>query len=353
MNRAAILALTPLSVAYGTGVRLRNRLYQQGILKSSDIAAPVISIGNLTSGGTGKTPLVAFVAGQLAAVGQQVCVLTRGYRRQSAGRVVVSDCEQVLADVKTAGDEALLLAEKLQGQAAVIADKNRVAAARWAIENLQSNTFILDDAFQHQQIRRDLNILTVDATNAWGNRRILPAGILREPISELSRADCVVITRANQSAHVDQLRNEINQLSPGTRIFTSQMQVSAVRPLKPAGDSFEPLMNQAPPVAAFCGIGNPSSFFSLIHLRGLTLCHTHAFADHHNYLQSDIDRFVKDAIARGAEAIVTTAKDAVKIATLELAIPCYVIDIAIEIHAREHFLRYLAVAIDRASSKQS
>jgi len=353
MKRAAIIALTPLSIAYGAGVRLRNSLYRKGILKSFDIGAPVISIGNLTTGGTGKTPLVEFVASQLAAEGRKVCVLTRGYRRQSTGRVVVSDYTQIRTDVNAAGDEALLLAERLRGQAAVIADANRVTAARWAIENLQSDTFILDDAFQHQRIRRDLNILTVDATNAWGKRRLLPTGILREPISELTRADCVVITRANQSTHLDQLRAEITQASPGTRIFTSHMQPQAVRPLKTAGDSGESLMNQAAPVAAFCGIANPFSFFSLIHREGLTLCYTRAFADHHDYLQRDIDRFIKDAIVYGAEAILTTAKDAVKLGNLDFAIPCYVMDIAIEVDDPQAFLNLLSQAVKNKKSGET
>jgi tetraacyldisaccharide 4'-kinase len=343
MNRAATLALIPFSIAYGAGVRVRNGLYRRGILKSVDIGAPVISVGNLTTGGTGKTPLVEFLAAQLTGEGRRVCVLTRGYLRQSSGRVVVSDYENVLADVSAAGDEALLLAERLRGRAAVIADANRVAAARWAIENLGSNLFILDDAFQHQQIRRDLNIVTVDGANAWGNRKVLPAGILREPIKELARADCVVITRADEAPKVDQLRQAIRQVSPQTRVFTSQMKPLAARPLK--GASHASFIDHASPVAAFCGIGNPASFFSLIRGQGHTLSHTRAFSDHHNYRQRDIDRFIKDAIAHGARAVVTTAKDAVKIGSLDFGIPCYVIDIAIEIDDAKAFLKSVTDAV--------
>lgn len=344
MNRAATLALTPLSVAYGTGVRIRNGLYRCGVLKSFDIAAPVISIGNLTTGGTGKTPLVEFVAARLAADGRRVCVLTRGYRRQSSGRVLVSNYDQVLADVSAAGDEGLLLAERLRGRAAVIADANRVAAARWAIENLQSDVFILDDAFQHQQIRRDLNIVTVDAANAWGNGKILPAGILREPLKELARADCIVITRADESSQMDHLRIAIRQVAPESRVFTSQMKPFAPRPLPGATQTCETLIPHMP-VAAFCGIGNPASFFSLIRRQGHALTYTRAFADHYNYRQSDIDGFIKEAIVRGAKAVVTTAKDAVKIELLHFDIPCYVVDIAIEIDEAQRFLNLLKDAV--------
>jgi len=277
-----------------------------------------------------------------------VCVLTRGYRRQSSGRLIVSDYDKVRTEVSAAGDEALLLAERLRGRAAVIADANRVGAARWAIENLQSNVFILDDAFQHQQIRRDINIITVDAANAWGNRKVLPAGILREPISELTRADCVVITRADESSHVDQLRATIRQLSPESRVFTSQMKPSAARPLRDGSSAVESLINHAAPVAAFCGIGNPDSFFSLIAWQGHVLSYTRAFADHFNYRQSDIDRFVKDAIAHGAKSVITTAKDAMKVDSFHFDLPCYVIDIVIEIDDAQAFLKYLMGVFDKA-----
>ena len=351
MNRAATLALTPLSAVYSTGVRIRNRLYRRGILKSFDIGAPVISVGNLTTGGTGKTPLVDFIASRLAADGKRVCVLTRGYRRQSSGRVVVSDYDQVRTDVSAAGDEALLLAERLRGRAAVIADANRVGAGRWAIENLQSNVFILDDAFQHQQIRRDLNILTVDATNPWGNGKLLPAGILREPIRELTRADCVVITRADESPLIDQLRPMIRQVSRESHVFTSQMKPSAARSLHEGSPAAESLINHTAPVAAFCGIGNPDSFFSLIARQGHVLSYTRAFADHLSYRQSDIDRFIKDATAHGAKSVITTAKDAVKVRSLHFDLPCYVIDIAIEIDSAPSFLEYLADRLKTAGLK--
>src|ERR1043165_9570726 len=176
MNHAATIALTPLSLVYGLAVRIRNGLYRTGIRKAHDVGAPVISVGNLTTGGTGKTPLVELIASRMAADGRRVCVLTRGYSRKSAGRVVVSDNEAVLADVNDAGDEPLWLAENLRGRAAVVCDKNRVAAAQWAVGNLGSEILILDDAFQHQQIQRDVNVLVIDARNAFGNGRLLPAG---------------------------------------------------------------------------------------------------------------------------------------------------------------------------------
>src|SRR4051812_29277298 len=177
MNRVAAITLAPLSGIYEALVRSGNALYRRDFFHAHKIDAVVISVGNLTTGGTGKTPLVEWIARALALKGRNVCVLTRGYRRESAGRLLVSNKSEILADASQAGDEALLLAENLKGNAAVLCNADRVSAARWAIENLASDTFVLDDGFQHQRIARDLNIVTIDATNPWGNGRLLPAGI--------------------------------------------------------------------------------------------------------------------------------------------------------------------------------
>jgi tetraacyldisaccharide 4'-kinase len=285
MNRAATFALTPASLIYGLGVRLRYRLYRSGALKTYEVGVPVISVGNLTTGGTGKTPLVKWLATQLAANGNQVSILTRGYRRNSSGRIVVSDNASLLASVDQAGDEPFLLAQDLTGRAAVICDANRVAAAEWAIKNLSSQAFILDDAFQHQRIRRDFNILTVDATNPWGNRKLLPAGILREPISQLTRADCIVITRGDE-VETSPLLAEIQSLAGNTPIFTSRMRLVQTRSLGEPNQT--EAIDRQDPFAAFCGIGNPNSFFSLLHRDAFQVVVTQAFRDHYRYTQADI-----------------------------------------------------------------
>src|SRR2546423_13420251 len=176
------LALAPLGLLYGAAVRARLRLYRSGLLKTESVGAPVISVGNLTAGGTGKTPLVEWVARAVANEGLRACVLTRGYGRADASRrVVVSDGERVLAGVEESGDEPLLLAEKLNGVASVVCDRDRVDAARWARESLGAQAFVLDDGFQHLRIARDLDIVTLDATEPWGGGHLLPRGRLREP----------------------------------------------------------------------------------------------------------------------------------------------------------------------------
>ena len=338
MNRAATIALTPLSALYGVGVRVRNSLFRRGIRKTCDVGVPVISVGNLTTGGTGKTPLVELLASRLAAEGSRVCVLTRGYGRSSHGRVIVSDNSRVLSDVSEAGDEPFLLAENLRGRAAVVCDKNRVAAARWAIENLGSQIFVLDDAFQHQQIQRAVDIVTIDATNAFGNGKLLPAGILRESSSGIKRADCIVITRANESSGLEQLRAEINHLSGSIPIFVSHIKLADVRALDGRSSAAD-LTARKIPIAAFCGIGNPNSFFTLLRSERYDAVYTRKFPDHHNYTQGDIDQLARDASASGAQALVTTSKDSVKLRSLAFELPCYVVDTAIHIDQTEAFFR--------------
>src|SRR5216684_152482 len=161
MNSAATLALTPLGSLYGLAMKTRRAFYDSGRLRVHDLGVPVISVGNLTTGGTGKTPLVEWIARELAQTGRRVCILTRGYGRRNAGaQIIVSDGNEIISDAAQAGDEALLLAERLKGQAAVISAADRVSAACWAVENFHSNVFILDDGFQHLRVARNLNILT-------------------------------------------------------------------------------------------------------------------------------------------------------------------------------------------------
>jgi tetraacyldisaccharide-1-P 4'-kinase len=193
-----MIFLAPLGWLYGRIMQLRNALYDRGTLPSYDTGAKTISVGNITTGGTGKTPLVAYIANLLAENGENVCVLTRGYSRRNEGeRVLVSDGEKVLADPEMGGDEPVELAKKLLGKAVVIADADRVSAASWAKANFGITVFVLDDAFQHRRAKRHLDVVCIDATNPFGGGRILPLGSLRERLSSIARADAIVITRSD------------------------------------------------------------------------------------------------------------------------------------------------------------
>lgn len=346
MNRAATVALAPIGGIYGIFVNARNACYRRGIFRTRQVGVPVISIGNLTSGGTGKTPLVEWTARELASLERKVCVLTRGYGRTNPGRqVIASNGKEILAEVAQAGDEAFMLAERLRGEAAVICNADRVSAASWAIKNLGSDVFVLDDAFQHQQIARDLNILAVDAMNPWGNRRSLPAGILRESIEGLSRADCVIITRADLE-NSRGLRDEIEKIHPGMPVLLSRMRQTQLREVatnSPLTDSEE---IKALPTGAFCGIGNPESFFLLLQREGYSLTYQRSFRDHHNFTQADVDLIVREAQSKGARALLTTAKDAAKLRSLNIALPCYAAEIEIEIEHAEILRELILKAIE-------
>ena len=348
MNRAAVITLTPLSGLYGVAMKARRALYQRGLFHTYKVGVPVISVGNLTTGGTGKTPLVEWIARALAQQQKRVCILTRGYGRQHSGnRVIVSNGSEIFSDAREAGDEPLLLAEKLKGEAAVICDADRVAGARWAIENLGAELFILDDGFQHLRMARDYNIVAIDATNPWGNRRLLPAGNLRESPNQLVRADCIVITRADDVAQTEALKSEIDRLSKGRPVFLSRMKIDGLRKLNSSASADE---LKSGPVAAFCGVGNPESFFAQLRRDDYALCHTRIFPDHHYYTQEEINALVSQSVERGAHALLTTAKDEVKLRSLSCEMPCYVVDVAIEIEGESKLLDLIDDAIGKSAN---
>jgi tetraacyldisaccharide 4'-kinase len=302
-------------------------LYRKGVLTSFALGVPVISVGNITTGGTGKTPAVAWVARALSQEGLRVCILTRGYGRKGADkRVPVSNGERLLAGAEEGGDEPRLLAEMLLGAAAVVSDRDRVAAARWAREHLGSEVFVLDDGFQHLRVRRELDIVTVDATNPFGGGRLLPQGRLREPQASLKRADVIIITRSEQAADINALKREVEHWSGRSNTIISRTRTGAVRPLalQTHGPS-SPASSYR--VAAFCALGNPKAFFRHLELSRFDLTYTRAFTDHHSYRQSDIDGVTREARERGAEALLTTAKDAVKLRSLRFDLPCFVVEI--------------------------
>ncbi len=339
MKAANSFILPPFSALYSLATRLRLAAYRRHLFSVSKLDAAVMSVGNITTGGTGKTPLVEWVCRILADEGQRVCVLTRGYRRQNPNeQVVVSDGNKVFADVSAAGDEPLLLATNLLGVAAVVCNSNRSAAGRWAINNLQAEVFVLDDGFQHLQLARDLNIVTIDATNPWGGG-MLPYGHLREPLSGLARADCVVLTRTEQSTDLASLTAALQKIVGQTPIFRSRMVTSGLRRLN--GDTLEQLSSISQPIGAICGVGNPTSFFDHLRREGYELAFERAFPDHYNYQQADVDSIITEAKAKGAASILTTAKDAVKLSSLHFELPCYVLEIKIAIEDESHLIQLI------------
>ncbi len=319
--------MIPLSAIYRAITHARLAAYGRGLLQIAKLPATVISVGNLTTGGTGKTPLVEWVCRQLAQDGLRVCVLTRGYGRTNPkSQVVVSDGTRVLAEQPESGDEPYLLAQNLIGLAAVVCNSDRRAAGDWASKNLGTQVFVLDDGFQHLRVARDLNIAVIDATDPWGGGALLPKGRLREPAKGLGRADCVVLTRTDQAEELSRLIAAVEKNAVGVPVFTSRMVTTRIRNL--VGDWIE---TPSQPIGAFCGVGNSQSFFNHLRREGHELAFTRAYADHHVFEQTDIDEVVRAAAANGAKGLITTAKDATKLGRLKLKLPCYVLEIEISI----------------------
>ncbi|PYS68988.1 MAG: tetraacyldisaccharide 4'-kinase, partial [Acidobacteria bacterium] len=223
----------------------------------------------------------------------------------------------------------------------VISDPNRIGAAQGAIKHLRTDCFLLDDGFQHRRLARDLDIVTIDATNPFGGERMLPSGRLREPLESLKRADCIVLTRCDQVDDVESIKTELQRFSGDRPVFQSQMHTASVVPLNSNSD---PPTTQAP-IAAFCGIGNPQSFFNHLERSGYRSVLQKSFEDHHVYTQNDIDRLQKSATEAGAQGLLTTAKDAVKLRELSFAIACYSIEIEMKIENEDELCRLIHSAV--------
>jgi tetraacyldisaccharide 4'-kinase len=323
MNSLARSALLPLATLYGAVMRARRYLYEGNILATHKVRVPVVSVGNLTTGGTGKTPLVEWIAREVHKAGKDVCILSRGYgRRNAERRMVVSDGRNIESDPLLTGDEPLLLAESLRGIASVVCEGDRVGGANWIVENLKPDLILLDDAFQHRRLRRDLDIVTIDASNPWGGGALLPAGKLREPRRAVRRADIVVLTRVDLAGDIQHLMNSIRSLGFTGPIIKAQNRVFPPEPINL--DSTEADHCNSEGYFAFCAIGNSSAFFAGLKTAGVNVTSHRAFRDHHVYSQLELDRVVREAEASGARRLVTTAKDAVKLKQLKIGMPLYV-----------------------------
>jgi tetraacyldisaccharide 4'-kinase len=320
-----ILAIA--EVPYSWAVRARNRGYSRGSFAVEKAAAdvPVISVGNLTLGGTGKTPMVEWIVGRVLAQGKKAGIVSRGYGAQSGPN-----------------DEARELAWKLPGVPHV-QQADRVVAARRAIREHGCDVLVLDDAFQHRRIARDLDIVLLDALEPFGFEHLFPRGTLREPVEGLARADVVALSRADllSADERTEIRSRVMKLSPQSlwiEVVHAPLElVSGTRVAEPL-DSL-----RGKRVLAFCGLGNPAGFRHTLAVCGYEVAAFHEFPDHHAYMQSDLNFLAETARESGAEAVVCTQKDLVKIGVDHLGNrPLWAIRVGIDFLAgREAFERKL------------
>ncbi|MFN7928282.1 MAG: tetraacyldisaccharide 4'-kinase [Blastocatellia bacterium] len=294
------------SVLYATGVRWHLRRYRSGRIQIHRLNAPVISIGNLTVGGTGKTPCTAFIANFLKAEGLQVAILSRGYKRRSKGLVEVSNGREILCDAAQAGDEPYLLAQLCPG-VRVVVNADRYEAGKWLEARAKIDVFLLDDGYQHVRLHRDLNLLLLDGEDPVGNGRLLPAGRLREPLEEIRRADVVIGTRITNAVR-DDIRALLHLFGASNPpLFFAHHEITNFKLLN-AATPLKTLKQQK--IAAFSGIAQPERFFADLARNNLTLVHQQTFADHHRYSSEEFQALLTAARAKAAAAIITTAKDA-------------------------------------------
>jgi tetraacyldisaccharide 4'-kinase len=309
---------------YELVVRARLALYENGLLRTYKLESPVISVGNLTVGGTGKTPCVAFLANFLRDEGHNVAILSRGYRRRSSGRVEVSNGEDILCGPLEAGDEPYLLANSCPG-VRVVVDADRYAAGKWLAEQKPVTVFILDDAFQHLRLARDLNLALIDATEPLTG--LLPAGRLREPVRGLRRADAVIVTRSDRISDRCGLERTILKHAE-IPVFYAHHEMTKMRRIDD-GETINASDLARKRIAVFSGIARPEGFITDLSNLGIEIVQRFDFPDHHRYGRDEILNILQSAREAEVEAIATTEKDAANLTGLpcellgQSAIPIY------------------------------
>jgi tetraacyldisaccharide 4'-kinase len=332
--------LWPLTIPYGAATRLRGRLYRAGILRPRRLDGMVISVGNLTVGGTGKTPMALWIAERLAAENKRTAILTRGYRKENS------------ADGNTS-DEAQLMRARLKDRVEVGVGADRFTTGR-ELEKRGVGWFVLDDGFQHMQLARDADVVLVDATKPFGGG-LLPAGRRREARSALGRADVVVITR---SSHAPALEAAIRRESPAP-IFYARPELRSIRKLNAEGpgasENVDAETLRRTTLFAVCGIGNPVAFLADLQRWDLQVAGHKFYRDHHRYSQTEFDALAREARAAGADALVCTEKDAFNLSRVQMDamdVFCCVISLCVQ-RGEEFWQRVMTTIAGNAERKSA
>ena len=294
---------------YELGVRARVAFYENRLFETRSLNTPVISVGNMTVGGAGKTPCVAFLARFLRDEGYEVAILSRGYKRESKGLVEVSDGKEILCGPAESGDEPFLLANLCPG-ARVVVDRDRYAAGKWLEARAPVSVFILDDGYQHIRLARDLNLLLIDASEPLDRAKMLPFGRLREPITAMRRADAVIVTRSDRPFDRRALEHAVRRFArDNTPVFYAHHKMTELIRLAGAG-AVRPADFVPKRVAAVSGVARPDRFIADLEGLGMEVALRRDFDDHHRYTREELSEIVERSREALAEAIITTEKDA-------------------------------------------
>ncbi len=344
----AAAVLGTLAGGYRRFLGAREWLYERGVLRSRGLGRPVVAIGNLTVGGTGKTPAVEMAVQTLLELGHRPVVVSRGYRRQSRGVQIVADTSSVRLDAEEAGDEPFLLARRLPG-VPVVVGSNRYLAARLAISRFPVTAIVLDDGFQHRTLDKDLEIVMVRAHHPWGNGQLLPGGPLREPLSALARAQLIVTTGARSEADLAEVRATADVHAPGVPVLAARhravecWEAERMRPHR-----LSDLAGAR--VLAFAGIAAPAGFEATLGELDVDTAAFVTFADHYWYKPDDLRRLDERAASLGVAGLVTTEKDWVRLRRLPLPKrPVYVVSVRLELSAGHAMWR---AAFERACPRR-
>ena len=310
-NKLVQIALFPFSILYAMIITIRNYCYEHSLFKSYQIdSCKIISVGNISVGGTGKTPAVEYLANLIMNNNQQPAILSRGYKRKSKGLKVVSDGKNVLTTPEQSGDEPFLLARNLP-HVPVVVENDRVKGASFIAETFNPDVIILDDAFQHRRLQRDLDIVLIDASKGIGNGLTIPSGILREPLNGLQRADIISLTRVDQSDHIKRTYRKLSRHTncPMVESIHKPISINCIS----SHESYNLQSLHSCNVVIFSGIGNPQSFKKTISELNANIAAEFTFPDHYAYSESDISRIKNRASHFNAKFIITTEKDAMRL----------------------------------------
>lgn len=345
--------LSALGAGYRMALAVREAAYRFRVLGSGQLPRPVISIGNITLGGSGKTPLAELAVRTLLDLGGHPAVVSRGYGRDTRGVQIVANREGIRLEARLAGDEPRMLAERLPGVAVVVGE-NRLAAGRIAVESCGATVIVLDDGFQHQAIVKDLEIVAVNGQRPWGNGRLFPRGMLREPLSALARADLVVVTNPAGPADVEAVSRTLRRHNDRAPVLAAAYEVVGAyeldsgRRLGAGGLAGRRLL-------AFAGLGTPRGFAETLATTGVRAAGLIEFPDHHWFGPDDLEDLARQSVAVGAEGLITSEKDSVRLRGLPLPrVPLWVLSVKLRlVTGADLWLRTLERILDRQAAPRA